>query len=403
MPHLDEGLLHTYLDDALPDDVELHLRECAECRANLENARLLKSRADTILARVAPVGIAMPSFEELQARAKSRSGDSEAEGSKQAGGQQRSFYQLRSLAWAATVVLAVAVGWYARSTVLQTGQSRFASEGETRGRLTIPLPETEGANSNAPNEGAPASMSGVEQEETSPGAELDEVVVGQVTPDVVGGVAIATDREETLEARRVSTPEPTEPPAHALEAPEVSAAPLPVARIGSSGVTAAGEGGRTRRAISSVPQLSQQVAAERTAAEPTVTLAAGGRGERSEVVWTSVDAATAGSFLDGPVPTVEGLPVVGYATSSLDGNQAIRILQRLESGQLLELVITPEDDAGFASDAKKGMEFLDAAPGAAAESLNTVAVARGNLRIRLSAVLATDSLRVLGQNIPSGR
>ena len=116
-----------------------------------------------------------------------------------------------------------------------------------------------------------------------------------------------------------------------------------------------------------------------------------------------MDEATAASFLDGPVPMVEGVPVVGYATSHLNGSQAIRVLQRLESGRLLELVITPKGDTDLSFEAKKGMELLDAAPGVDAESVNTIAVARDNLRIRMSAVLAIDSLRVLGQNILSGR
>ncbi len=400
MPHLDEGMLHTYLDDALPENVELHLRECAECRANLENARLLKQSADTILAAATPVDISMPSFEELQARARVQSGDRKETDSPQAGGQQRSFNQLRSLAWAATVVLAVAVGWYGRSTLLNTNPSRLASEDDSRGRLTISLPETEGTDSDASDVQTPTSLTGLEAGETAPSAELNELVGAQVNPDIVGGVAVAADRGETLEARRVSAPEPVEPSADVREETEVGATPLPTAQIVSSAAAAAGEARQEQRDVRSRPQVITQVAAERAAAEPTVNT---GRGESAGIAWTSVDEATAGSILDGTVPKVDGLPVIGYAMSSLGGHQAVRVLQRLDSGQLLELVITPEGDAALAPEAKKGVALLDAAPIADAEFVNTVAVARGNLHIRLSAAVSMDSLRVIGQNVSTER
>jgi hypothetical protein len=394
MPHLDEGLLHAYLDNALGEDVELHLRECPECRANLEKARLLKEGADAILTGVAPVEIAMPPFEELQAKAESRGGKSPPKDANTTVGRLRSFNQLRSIAWAATVVLAVAVGWYARSTILESSQSRGAMEGETTGRLTIPLPETDGAETNDPAEPAQTS---VPEEEASPGAELAEAAGGQVGPDVIGGIAVAADREDALEARRVSTPEPAEPPSEARELP---AAPLQATRAGPLTASAAGANTEATAAQQELRERSRmvpQITDERAAAEPTVTLTAGGRGGSTEVVWTGVDETTAESILDGPVPTVEGLPVIAYATSSLDGMQVIRVSQQLDSGQRIELVIIPEADVDIAADAKKGMERIDA--GAGAGSINTVTISEGGLRIRLTAALTTDSLRVLGQNV----
>jgi hypothetical protein len=390
MPHLDEGLLHAYLDNALGEDVELHLRECPECRANLEKARLLKEGADAILTGVAPVEIAMPPFEELQAKAESRGGKSPRKDANTTVGRLRSFNQLRSIAWAATVVLAVAVGWYARSTILESSPNRGATEGETTGRLTIPLPEIDGAETNDPPEPAQTS---VPEEEASPGAELAEAVGGQVGPDVVGGIAVAADREDAPEARRVSTPEPAEPPSDARELP---AAPLQ-ATLTASAAGANTEATTARQELRERSRMVPQVTDERAAAEPTVTLTAGGRGGSTEVVWTGVDETTAQNILDGPVPTVKGLPVIAYATSSLDGMQVIRVSQQLDSGQSIELVIITEADADIAADAKKGMERIDA--GAGAGSINTVTVSEGGLRIRLTAALTTDSLRVLGQNV----
>ncbi|HUL49218.1 MAG TPA: zf-HC2 domain-containing protein [Gemmatimonadales bacterium] len=58
MPHVDEATLHAYLDQQLEPrdrrDVELHLQDCATCRAQLEEERALSIRAAAILERAAP-------------------------------------------------------------------------------------------------------------------------------------------------------------------------------------------------------------------------------------------------------------------------------------------------------------------------------------------------------------
>src|SRR5919108_1828475 len=103
MSHVDEGTLHAYLDGELPSseraDVEAHLAECAECRANLAEAKALSSRASDILGRAAPAARPLPAMP-----------------------RRRRLGRVPG-AWAATVVLALGLGYY-----LHTPDSRTPAE-----------------------------------------------------------------------------------------------------------------------------------------------------------------------------------------------------------------------------------------------------------------------------------
>jgi predicted anti-sigma-YlaC factor YlaD len=108
MPHVDEGLLHAYLDGALdalleagalPDgttraSIDAHLAACADCRALLEAERAIRTRAGAVLDTVAPV-VDVPPFSELFAMHRARP-------------RRRAL----PLAWAASVLLAVGAGWW---------------------------------------------------------------------------------------------------------------------------------------------------------------------------------------------------------------------------------------------------------------------------------------------------
>src|SRR3990172_3598820 len=114
MTHLDEGQLHGYLDGQPQDgstagrqDVERHLAECAACRARLEEERGVRDRARAILGTAGPTGLTAPPFEAVLERAAQR------QASRSRGRPPV------ALAWAASLALALTVGWYARS-LLQT-------------------------------------------------------------------------------------------------------------------------------------------------------------------------------------------------------------------------------------------------------------------------------------------
>ena len=101
MSHVDDGTLHAYLDGALDAaetaGLEAHLAGCAACRARLDEERALIARAGELLALAAPPPPhrAAPPLHELR--------------------HPRLWWRVRTpLAWAATLVLALAAGWYLR-------------------------------------------------------------------------------------------------------------------------------------------------------------------------------------------------------------------------------------------------------------------------------------------------
>ena len=101
MSHVDDGSLHAYLDGELSaverTRLEAHLGECPSCRARLDEERALIERAGQLLGLATPPGPerAMPPLHQLRHPRPRLRG-------------------MVPLAWAATVVLAVWVGWYAR-------------------------------------------------------------------------------------------------------------------------------------------------------------------------------------------------------------------------------------------------------------------------------------------------
>ena len=102
MSHVDEGALHAYLDNELPSaectTLEAHLTDCATCRATLIEERALRERATAVLGSARPIERPAPPLEQLRREPK------------------RSPWRVRrSFAWAASIVLALGLGYYMRS------------------------------------------------------------------------------------------------------------------------------------------------------------------------------------------------------------------------------------------------------------------------------------------------
>lgn len=126
MSHIDDGVLHIYLDGELPsidpseaEAVEGHLRACAGCRNRLEQARQVRTQAHALLGRSGPAVVREPAFEVLVSRTAERP-------PRPSTGPER----WRVSAWAASVLLALAVGWYASGRI---------SDGERLGGTAVPL------------------------------------------------------------------------------------------------------------------------------------------------------------------------------------------------------------------------------------------------------------------------
>jgi Putative zinc-finger len=99
MSHVDDGTLHAYLDGELTaverERLETHLAGCEGCRARLVEERSLIERASRILGQALPPAHSPPPLTSLR--------------------RPRLGWRPRlPLVWAATVVLALGIGWYAR-------------------------------------------------------------------------------------------------------------------------------------------------------------------------------------------------------------------------------------------------------------------------------------------------
>jgi hypothetical protein len=107
MRHIPEDELHAYLDQGLSRsqcvEIESHLAGCPSCQALRDGIAALRDRTTALLARLAPPPRLPPAFEVLRHRA--------------AEAASRRRRRLHLLAWVASVVLAVGLGWTASSFV----------------------------------------------------------------------------------------------------------------------------------------------------------------------------------------------------------------------------------------------------------------------------------------------
>lgn len=179
MSHVDEGALHAYLDGALDeyptveaDAVRHHLDVCADCAARLEEVRLLRFRADEILGLATP-RVAAPSFEELRAYVRATRPPASPASAR-----------LNRLGWAASVLVALGVGWMVRDG--QLDRALVPTDG-----LIVPVqPATEGASTATPPVNADAAGDG--------GAETVDVGGPEVVP-------VAGEEREDVDGTDVSS------------------------------------------------------------------------------------------------------------------------------------------------------------------------------------------------------
>jgi len=106
MQHVDEGRLHAWLDGELPSAgpegaraLERHLEECAACRARADEERRIRDDASSILRRADPAEHPSPGVIPFPAPAPAR----------------RTARPWVVLGWAASVLIALGIGWMARS------------------------------------------------------------------------------------------------------------------------------------------------------------------------------------------------------------------------------------------------------------------------------------------------
>jgi len=336
MQHVDEGRLHAYLDGEIARDrspaavaeleaIERHLQACTECRAKMGEARQLRDRASAVLSSSAPVRLAMPPFEQIRAR---------AEAHKVTRGRILQMSRMRALAWAATIVLAVGVGWVARGALRTNRQAptpaAFQSAAEARYDSIAPVEQPTGEPTAVPRPEAEAPA-------------LRSVPTGALP-----------DRDELRDRTKAAEGAIAQAPAQPPAAPTVGEERAPQRNARAD--AAAAQPGRVSDSVaallearealfdSATARRQREALAQRPAAQPSVSpsevMVTGVAASKSEgPIWSPTQEGEAREYLGAELLAVADLPILGYATGTVDGQAAVRILQELAQGDTVELVL----------------------------------------------------------------
>jgi len=276
MSHVDEGILHAYLDGELPSAervaLEAHVAQCEACRARLADERALVERASALLGAVRPVERPIPPFEQLRRQPK------------------RSPWRVRaSFAWAASVVLALGLGYYLAGTSY---------------RMARPAP-------------APVAVA------------TNQPVADQVLPSVAQSGARALERRETATRRPATTP--------SAKAPQVASGRQALGYV-DSGALKVDSIVLTEHDRAAAPTASAARMLQGRVDETPVP-------ERAANTWPRIDRQTAKTIL-GSDPV--GLPDIAPVTirRSPDQGGVVVVEQKLDDRTLIQIFQQPTAASG---------------------------------------------------------
>jgi anti-sigma factor RsiW len=336
MRHIPEDELHAYLDQALSRsqcvEIESHLASCVACRRERDAIAALRDRTTALLATLAPPRRIVPSYEQLSERAAARSA--------------RVAGRWRAAAWAASMLLAVGLGWGARSV----GNDPAPAAPELAGSSITPVSRAEPETTAAPSAPVSAPTGELAMRETpSPSTAPRQPAAASVVPAPAARFQIP---DQFPASDQLRDPIPSEPAGAML-----SSGRLPSENF-SGGSTGA---------------LFRTVSWDRA------------RFERGE-----------------SVPRIEGLPVmeVQLAGSRGDDSRPLMVVaQQLSSGQVIRTIEGPATDvnqllASQRSDASSPWPTMDEGDGIAGGD-GTMAVRRGDRILAITAPLPSDSLRAM--------
>ena len=207
MSHVDDGELTAYADGAYPVDdpvalrISEHLSTCGNCRTRLEQSEALRARASEILAFATPLLVEAPAFETLQTQAMIAA---------------RPRRRMSSLAYAATIIIALGLGWFGRGAWNANPGTR---EMATRDAATVSAAAEEQTQSAHPM-AAPA-------DQTSAAPSVARRSPGPSTGNVAGrgAAADAAVRDEMPMASAPTVAAAPPPPVAQARAEEASARP----------------------------------------------------------------------------------------------------------------------------------------------------------------------------------
>jgi anti-sigma factor RsiW len=223
MSHLDEGQIHTLLDGELSPaeriQAEEHLGGCAECRQLLAEAQAFFAEADRLVNSVVPPARMVP---EIAGSPRARS----------------AMGRYRWIAWAATVVLAVGLGYYG-SALRYPGaaeQERTSADAKTANEATaVPgqtSPPAAGLADRAEkNEPSAAAGPGDKETRRQAPVETAQTPAPSVPPPEAAGAIAGQRKDEDLQRRNERDSEPVAPGRLAEE-------PLPKPQVLNSEIVA---------------------------------------------------------------------------------------------------------------------------------------------------------------------
>jgi hypothetical protein len=348
MSHVDDGTLHAYLDGALDSlgsveaaRVREHLESCEQCARRLEEEGAWRDQAAAVLAGAVPEGEDVPPFEEIRARA--------AMASSAPAGRS-----LRRLAWAASVVLAMGTGWMLRGASTRGGVGlrpptpvMLAPSEESAGLPVSPARNVAEEESRV-DEAAPAARA----ERALADAREARQVVSQESKDtpVEGGrvdsepadARVAQALPEAAESK-VADSNPSVFDAVAGGSAGVTAEAGPVRGERDSSLVLDAEAPARQRlflAREELPPLGlRSEVARRDAAAPTSPGATTPLGAEQAEEDAVRPVSLSGEAVPLAVPGLEVISVSRLEGAVLEGS--VRVLQRLEEGDTLELIHLP--------------------------------------------------------------
>ena len=362
MSHVDEGALHAYLDGALEEyptgearRIRAHLERCERCARALADARKSRDEADLLLA-IPQVDVSAPPLEELRTLARS---DAEPVKAPPRG------LRLYRFGWAASVVLALGVGWMLRGGVPEASRpsvtealspSGAPAVGEERGGSLAEVPagasaeraQVDVAMDEAPvasvAEAPPARQEGRMAEAVPAETTLPEPPGMDATVVEMAEIDVSEAEEALADMADLDLIEERSVPAESLTAP----AGAPDVGVGALAAEeevmvadATGAGEPDEAAGGSVPAAPERSALAARSAGVSSALQVEGftARERESQRVSADDVAEPGSLV---VPGLEVVSIVWREEGVVPAG--VRVLQRLPDGGSLELIHLP---AGF--------------------------------------------------------
>jgi hypothetical protein len=434
MPHVDEGTLNALLDGALraedPDRaaaVEAHLDGCPDCRALLENAADVRDRAAGILGAAAP--LARPDFQEVLTRAglAATPGHAGMPGGAAAGAAgatrgarlRRQARATRTIAWAATIVLALGTGYLIRDRLgpeladpataarSDTRLERAATDrGEAEHQPTPDVaPERAAVDRDAPVATATART---QAPPPGPDARPEVTATASVEPATTGAAEPSRDAAPATGASAGGAPAPAAPAVVHAAAEARVAEPL--------GRPTAVAGEPAPRAFQAQRQEAADAAIARRAPEVTGAPGVRTRDLRASAAppapaavaldhvvvvadWRPVTIAEAGAVVDGPIYVLPGAHIVEVTARGRALAAEIRSVQRMEGGVEVRVTqrraVEAEREIVAAATDEPPPGAGAAGKAAAAEGANVASVLLDGYWLTVSGALPAEALQAL--------